>query len=245
MTKVSAPGLATYNDAFNTFGLPYIFNDTQDFYDVMDSQEMKDFFLSTGEDGFVTLTYFTSGARSFYTKDKAIRTPQDLVGTKIRVQDMKSQTDMLSALGGTPVAMSYGDVYTALSTGIIDGTENNETALTTGKHGEVCKVYSVDQHAMIPDVMVMSSKIWNNIEPEDQKIILECAYDATDAHKVMWDQAIDEAVEEAKGMGVEFVYDVDKEAFREATADMVTSYRNKYPGVDSLLSKIEKVRKGN
>ena len=83
MTKVSAPGLATYNDAFNTFGLPYIFNDTQDFYDVMDSQEMKDFFLSTGEDGFVTLTYFTSGARSFYTKDKAIRTPQDLVGTKI------------------------------------------------------------------------------------------------------------------------------------------------------------------
>ena len=121
---------------------------------------------------------------------------------------MKSQTDMLSALGGTPVAMSYGDVYTALSTGIIDGTENNETALTTGKHGEVCKVYSVDQHAMIPDVMVMSSKIWNNIEPEDQKIILECAYDATDAHKVMWDQAIDEAVEEAKGMGVEFVYDV-------------------------------------
>ena len=245
MTKVSAPGLATYNDAFNTFGLPYIFNDTQDFYDVMDSQEMKDFFLSTGEDGFVTLTYFTSGARSFYTKDKAIRTPQDLVGTKIRVQDMKSQTDMLSALGGTPVAMSYGDVYTALSTGIIDGTENNETALTTGKHGEVCKVYSVDQHAMIPDVMVMSSKIWNNIEPEDQKIILECAYDATDAHKVMWDQAIDEAVEEAKGMGVEFVYDVDKEAFREATADMVTSYRNKYPGVDSLLSTIEKVRKGN
>ncbi len=158
---------------------------------------------------------------------------------------MKSQTDMLSALGGTPVAMSYGDVYTALSTGIIDGTENNETALTTGKHGEVCKVYSVDQHAMIPDVMVMSSKIWNNIEPEDQKIILECAYDATDAHKVMWDQAIDEAVEEAKGMGVEFVYDVDKEAFREATADMVTSYRNKYPGVDSLLSTIEKVRKGN
>ena len=66
MTKVSAPGLATYNDAFNTFGLPYIFNDTDDFYHVMDSQEMQDFFLSTGDDGFVTLTYYTSGARSFY-----------------------------------------------------------------------------------------------------------------------------------------------------------------------------------
>lgn len=116
MTKVSAPGLATYNDAFNTFGLPYIFNDTDDFYHVMDSQEMQDFFLSTGDDGFVTLTYYTSGARSFYTKDRAIRTPADLKGLKIRVQDMKSQTDMMSYLGGIPVAMSYGDVYTSLLT---------------------------------------------------------------------------------------------------------------------------------
>lgn len=245
MTKVSAPGLATYNDAYNTFGLPYIFDDTQDFYNIMDSKEMQDFFLSTEDDGFVTLTYFTSGARSFYTKDKAIRTPKDLEGIKIRVQDMKSQTDMMSALGGTPVAMSYGEVYTALSTGIIEGTENNETALTVGKHGEVCKVYSVDQHAMIPDVMVMSEKVWNNIEADDQKIILECAKDATNAHKEMWDEAINEAVDEAKKMGVEFVYDVDKQAFRDATADMITSYRNKYPGVDSLLSTIEKVRKGN
>ena len=119
---------------------------------------MQDFFLSTGDDGFVTLTYYTSGARSFYTKDRAIRTPADLKGLKIRVQDMKSQTDMMNYLGGIPVAMSYGDVYTSLQTGIIDGTENNETALTTGKHGEVCKVYSVDQHAMIPDVLIMSER---------------------------------------------------------------------------------------
>ena len=80
MTKVSAPGLATYNEAYNAFGLPYIFNDTEDFYHVMDSQQMQDFFLSTGDDGFVTLTYYTSGARSFYTKDKAIRTPADQIG---------------------------------------------------------------------------------------------------------------------------------------------------------------------
>ena len=242
MTKVSAPGLATYNEAYNTFGLPYIFNDTEDFYDIMDSEDMQDFFLSSEEDGFVTITYFTSGARSFYTKDKAIRVPEDLKGLKIRVQDMKSQTDMLTALGGTPVAMSYGDVYTALSTGIIDGTENNETALTTGKHGEVCKVYSVDQHAMIPDVMVMSAKVWNNIAPEDQEIILQCAHDATEWHKEAWDQAVDEAITEAEDMGVEFVYDVDKEAFREATAGMIDEYREEYPGVADLLDRIDGIR---
>lgn len=243
MTKVSAPGLATYNEAYNTFGLPYIFNDTEDFYSIMDSEQMRDFFLSTSEDGFVTLTYFTSGARSFYTKDKAIRTPEDLKGLKIRVQDMKSQTDMMSYLGGTPVAMAYGDVYTSLQTGMIDGTENNETALSTGKHGEVCKVYSVDQHAMIPDVMVMSAKVWEQISPEDQQIILEAAWNATETHKVMWDAAIEEAVQEAQeSMGVEFVYDVDKEAFREATQPMIEAYSVQYPGVKAMLDIIAQAR---
>ena len=138
MTKVSAPFCTTYNESYHAFGLPYIFDDTEDFYHVMDSDPMQDFFLSSSDDGFVTLTYYTSGARSFYTKNKSIRTPADLKGLKIRVQDMKSQTDMMKALGGIPVAMSYGDVYTSLQTGII-GTENNETALTTGKHGEICR----------------------------------------------------------------------------------------------------------
>lgn len=209
----------------------------------MDSDEMQDFFLSSADDGFVTLTYYTSGARSFYTKDRAIRTPADLKGLKIRVQDMKSQTDMLEALGGIPVAMSYGDVYTSLQTGIIDGTENNETALTTGKHGEICKVYSTDQHAMIPDVMVMSAKVWETISPEDQQIILEAAHASTESHKIAWDAAIEEAIEEASTtMNVEFVNDVDKEAFREATSGMVDEYCAQYPGVQKLLDIINSVK---
>ena len=242
MTKVSAPGLATYNESYHAFGLPYIFDDTEDFYHVMDSSQMQDFFLSSSDDGFVTLTYYTSGARSFYTKNKAIRTPADLKGLKIRVQDMKSQTDMMKALGGIPVAMSYGDVYTTLQTGIIDGTENNETALTTGKHGEICKVYSTDQHAMIPDVMVMSAKVWKTISPEDQQIILEAAHESTESHKIAWDAAIDEAIQEASAqMGVEFVNDVDKDAFRQATSGMIDQYCAQYPGVKKLLDIIDSV----
>ena len=242
MTKVSAPGLATYNESYHTFGLPYIFDNTENFYHVMDSKQMRDFFLSSEDDGFVTLTYYTSGARSFYTKDKAIRTPEDLKGLKIRVQDMKSQTDMMKALGGIPVTMSYGDVYTSLQTGIIDGAESNETALTTGRHGEICKVFSTDEHAMIPDVLVMSAKTWKNISPEDQQIILEAAYESTESHKVEWEAAIDAAVAEAsKDMNVEFVSDVDKEAFRQATSGMVDEYCAEYPGVQSLLDIINSV----
>ncbi len=242
MTKVSAPGLATYNESYHTFGLPYIFDNTEDFYHVMDSKQMRDFFLSSEDDGFVTLTYYTSGARSFYTKDKAIRTPEDLKGLKIRVQDMKSQTDMLKALGGIPVTMSYGDVYTSLQTGIIDGAESNETALTTGKHGEICKVFSTDEHAMIPDVLVMSAKTWKNISPEDQQVILEAAYESTESHKISWEAAISEAISEASTeMNVEFVNDVDKEAFRQATSGMVDEYCKEDPGVQELLDIIDSV----
>ena len=245
MTKVSSPMLATYQDAYHTFGLPYIFKDTEDFYNVMDSDAMYEFFKTSHDKGFVTLTYYTSGARSFYTVDKPIRNPEDLHGLKIRVQDMASQTEMVSMMGGTPVAMSYGDVFTSLQTGVIDGTENNETALTLGKHGEICKVYSVDQHAMIPDALVISSRSWDSLSPEDQQFMEEAARHSTVAHQDMWDQAIEDAVVEARDqMGVTFVYDVDKEAFRKATEPMLSKYSEEYPGVKHLLQLIDDIRAG-
>ena len=245
MAKVSASTLGNFSEKYNAFSVPYVFDDQAHYYTYMDSDSAQAVFESTDDQGFRGLTWLDSGARSFYTKATAIRTPADLKGLKIRVQDMKSQTDMMNYLGGIPVAMSYGDVYTSLQTGIIDGTENNETALTTGKHGEVCKVYSVDQHAMIPDVLIMSEKVWKQISPEDQEIILEAAHNSTEAHKVMWDTAIDEAVKEAQEtMGVEFVYDVDKEAFREATQPMIEAYEEQYPGVKTLMDTIEAAREG-
>ena len=245
MAKVSASTLGNFSEKYNAFSVPYVFDDQDHYYTYMDSDSAQAVFESTDDQGFRGLTWLDSGARSFYTKATAIRTPADLKGLKIRVQDMKSQTDMMNYLGGIPVAMSYGDVYTSLQTGIIDGTENNETALTTGKHGEVCKVYSVDQHAMIPDVLIMSEKVWKQISPEDQEIILEAAHNSTEAHKVMWDTAIEEAVKEAQEtMGVEFVYDVDKEAFREATQPMIEAYEEQYPGVKTLMDTIEAAREG-
>ena len=245
MAKVSASTLGNFSEKYNAFSVPYVFDDQAHYFTYMDSDSAQAVFESTDDQGFRGLTWLDSGARSFYTKATAIRTPADLKGLKIRVQDMKSQTDMMNYLGGIPVAMSYGDVYTSLQTGIIDGTENNETALTTGKHGEVCKVYSVDQHAMIPDVLIMSEKVWKQISPEDQEIILEAAHNSTEAHKVMWDTAIEEAVKEAQEtMGVEFVYDVDKEAFREATQPMIEAYEEQYPGVKTLMDTIEAAREG-
>lgn len=156
---------------------------------------------------------------------------------------MKSQTEMVSVMGGTPVAMAYGDVFTSLQTGIIDGTENNETALTLGKHGEVCKVYSTDQHAMIPDVLLISSKVWDTLSKEDQDVLVAAARNSTIEHQKMWDQSVADAIKEASTkMGVTFVNDVDKDAFRQATSGMVSKYSKEYEGVARLLALINKIR---
>lgn len=245
LTRVGAPGLAAYDDAYHTFGLPFLFADQEEYYRVMDSPQMAEFFQSTKDLGFVTLTYYTSGARSFYTVNKPIREPGDLKGLKIRVQNMRSQTDMMKALGGTAVVIPFGDIFTSLQTGVIDGAESNETALTMASHGEVCKVFSLDEHAMIPDVLSISSKTWDRLTGEDQKLLLEAARESTQWHKEAWEKATEEAIAEAKEkMNVEFVEDVDKEAFRKATESMVDSYGKEYPRVAELLDVIERAKKG-
>lgn len=243
ITRVGSPNLANYADGYHAFGLPYIFDDQEHYYDAMDSDGMRKFFQSSYDAGLVGLTYYTSGARSFYTADKPIQKPSDLAGLKIRVQDMRSQTDMMRALGGTPIVMSYGDIYTALQTGIIDGAESNETALTTGKHGEISKVFSYDEHSMIPDMLAISSKTWDRLSVDDQKILVDSAIESTEAHKVAWDEEITKAIEEAKGMGVEFIEDVDKQAFQQATESMRESYAREYPGVASVLQIVDSARK--
>lgn len=242
MVKVGSPGMANYYDAYHAFGLPFLFKDQEHFARVMTSPDMEEFFQSSVDKGFVTLTYYTSGQRSFYTKDKEIRKPEDLNGLNIRVQDMRTQTDMVRAMGGTPVAMAYGDVYTSLQTGMIDGTENNETALTEGQHGEVAKFYSYTEHAIIPDVFVMSERTWNELSPENREIFIQAAKETTEEHTKVWNQAVKEAVERAKSdMGVTFITDVDKEAFRSATAQIIDKYIDEYPAIDEIVSIIRSV----
>ncbi|WP_166845221.1 TRAP transporter substrate-binding protein [Isoptericola sp. BMS4] len=242
MARVAAPSLANDSPAYHTFGLPYIFESKEEYYRVMDSPEMADFFRSSVDDGFVGLTYYTSGARSFYTAHTAVRTPDDLRGLKIRVQDMRSQTQLMEVLGAAPVAMGFGEIYTALQTGLIDGAESNETALTDSAHGEVAKVFSRDEHTRIPDMLVMSSDTWRTLTPADQELITAAARRSTKQHKVAWDESVQQAVADAEDMGVEFVDDVDVEAFREMSRPLVDEYAEEYPEVAELLATIDEAK---
>ena len=237
MTKVSAPGLATYNEAYNAFGLPYIFNDTEDFYHVMDSQQMQDFFLSTGDDGFVTLTYYTSGARSFYTKDRAIRTPADLKGLKIRTMDSQMAIDMMNCLGGSATVMGYSDIYTGMQQGVIDGAENNVTALRD--HGDVTKYYCFDEHTRIPDMVIIASSVWNKFSDEQKSIVSECAATATEEYKDAWKKFEDEVLDKAVNQnGVELVKDVDIAAFQAAVQPIYENLKTSNPTTYAVVEEI-------
>ncbi len=243
LTRVGSPGLAGRHPGYHTFGLPYLFSSEEEMHQVMDSQVMRDFYLSTKDLGFVGLTHYSSGARSFYTRSTPVRTPDDLAGLKLRVQDMASQTMLVETLGAAPVVMALGDTYTSLQTGLIDGAESNETVLTESAHGEVAKVFSHTEHTRIPDLMLISADAWGRLSPEDQELLVTAASDSSRDHRVEWAKAIDGAVEKAKGMGVEFVDDVDLDAFQEATAPVRERFAADYQEVADLLTIIDSARK--
>jgi len=241
MTRVSAAALTPYEPGYNAFTLPFIFADEEHYFASMNSDAVKELYQSTLDKGFLGLTYYTSGSRSFYTKETPILHPDDLKGLKIRVMGFQSQTDMVLALGGTPVSMPFGDIYTSLQSGVIDGAESNETALTNSKHGEVTKHFSYTKHTMIPDILTISSTVWKSLTPEQQTIIQEAATESTEFHKPLWTAAIDAAVKEAtEVMGVTF-HEVDREPFRNAVVPMLEKYKNEFPEVKALLDGIKEL----
>ena len=239
MTKVASPILATYEEGYNTFGLPYIFDDTEDFYHVMDSDEMHDFFLSTEDEGFVTLTYYTSGARSFYTKDKAIRTPEDLKGLKIRVQQSPTNVQMMSLLGGSATPMGFGEVYTALQSKVIDGAENNEMALTSNGHGDVCKFYSYDMHQMIPDILVANNHFLEKLSAEDRAVFEEGFDLVNQVEREEWVKAVEEAKKKAENeQKVQFLYP-DTKPFQDICMPMHEDFLSGHPDIRPIYEKIQ------
>jgi len=236
MTRASAGNLENFSPVFKVFTLPYIFKSEDQFYDVMTGPVAEKVYQSTSDDGFVGLTFFDSGARSFYTKSTPINTPDDLKGLKLRVLNSNNSIRMVEMMGGTPTPLAYGEIYTALQQGVIDGAENNITALTIGRHGEVAKYYSEDEHLRIPDFLVISNAAEKKLTPEQLKIVQEAARDASNNFRGMWDKAIADATEKAKAMGVTIVKP-DQAPFRAKVQPMLDEAMND-PQIGGVLKQI-------
>ena len=237
IAKVSTGALESFEKQYTTFGIPYIFDDLEHYYSVMDDRSlMEELYNSTDESGFIGLTYYDSGVRSLYTTSKAIMKPSDLKGLKIRVQQSPTAKKMIELMGGAATPMAFGEVYTGLQQGVIDGAESNETALTTNKHGEVAKYFSYNQHTIVPDLTIMNSKLYNKLTEEQQNIIIESAIESTAYHKEVWNDSIESAKEEAKAMGVNFYYP-DTKPFQEAVMPLHEEFK-KDPDIKNMYDKI-------
>lgn len=214
MTKVSAGTLGNFASEWNCLSVPYVFKDRDHLYKVMNSEIAQDLYKLTDEAGFVGITWLESGIRCFYTKDTAVRTPADLNGLKIRTMQSDMAIAMMDAFKASAMAMGYGDIYTAMQTGVVDGAENNVTALRD--HMDVTKYYCYDEHTMIPDVIVISSKVWNEMSDAQKKVMQDTALDMTANYRELWAAFEQEVIDAATAKGVEFVKDVDKAAFLAA-----------------------------
>lgn len=237
ITKVSAGALESFSEDYSVFSIPYIFTSDDHYRAVMESDLPESIYKSTEDKGFIGLSYYDSGARSFYTKDQAIETPDDLKGLLLRVMDSKTAIDMVKLLGGTPTPLAYNEIYTALQQGVIDGAESNPTALTTGQHGEVAKAFSFTEHTNIPDIIVINTKTWEGLTEDEQKAFQEAADESRVEHTKLWETAIEEAIEEAKGMGVKF-NEVDKTPFIEK----VQPIHEKYSENERMAELIEGIK---
>ena len=239
ITKVSAAIMESFTPKYKALGLPYIFRSTEHSYRVFDGEIGKELLLGTQEYWIRGLCFYDAGFRSFYTIDKPILTPDDLNGLKIRV--MKSQTamEMVRALGGSPTPISWGELYTALQSGVVDGAENNPPSLYTSHHYEVCKEYSLDEHTCVPDVLIISTKVWNSLTEQEQKWLQEAADESVPVERKYWAESVEESLRVVQEAGVT-IHHPDKTLFAAKVQGLLDKYRQD-PVLGDLVRRIEAV----
>ncbi|MBR2528405.1 MAG: TRAP transporter substrate-binding protein [Blautia sp.] len=240
-TVAGTANLETFADVYEIYSMPYLFSSEKAYHAAMqDTDYMKTVYASTEASGFQVMTWYNAGTRSFYAK-KAIYTPDDMKGMKLRVQQSPASIAMVNAMGAAASPMSFGEVYTAIQQGVIDGAENNELALTNNKHGEVAKFYSYDMHQMIPDMLVANRKFLNSLDETERQVFEEAAALSTEVELVEWEKQIEEAKEIAiNDMGVEFI-EVDTDLFREKVLPLHEEMLEKNPAIRDLYEYIQTI----
>jgi len=165
--------------------------------------------------GFVGLAFYDSGSRSLYSVKKPIKTIADVKGMKIRVQQSDLWVALLQAMGANATPMPYGEVYTALKTGVVDGAENNWPSYDTSRHFEVAKYYAITDHSMAPEMLLMSKKVWDTLTPAEQVIIRDAAKQSVPYMRKLWDAKEAESRKKVEAGGAQIV-EVDKKSFSDA-----------------------------
>ena len=239
ITKVSAAVMESFTEDFKVLGLPYIFRSREHSFNVLDGEIGDELLLSTEPFWIRGLCFYDAGSRSFYTIDKPINNPDDLKGLKIRVMKSITAMEMVKAQGGSPTPISWGELYTALQSGVVDGAENNPPSFYTSHHYEVCKYYSLNEHTMVPDVLIISLKVWEKLTEQEKKWLQQAADESVEVERKLWAEAEKESLKIVQEAGVTINYP-DKEPFAKKVEDLLESYRDNEKIYD-LITRIKAV----
>jgi len=240
ITKVSAAVMESFTEEFKVLGLPYIFRSREHSFSVLDGEIGDELLLSTEPFWIRGLCFYDAGSRSFYTIDRPITHPDDLKGMKIRVMKSITAMEMVKAQGGSPTPISWGELYTALQSGVVDGAENNPPSFYTSHHYEVCKYYSLNEHTMVPDVLIISQKVWKKLTDQEKEYLQQAADESVVVERKLWAESEKESLRIVQEAGVEINYP-DKEPFAEKVEELLESYRENEKLFD-LITRIREVK---
>jgi len=232
-TTVSASNLNQVVPAMDMYSLPFLFKNADHFWWFLAQPEAAALAKPLEDKGIKVLGYIDSGARNFFT-GKAVRTPADLAGQKIRVMASPVMVNTMKALGATGVPVAWAELYTALQTGVVDGAENNHPSVVTKKFYEVSKYYTLDEHMRIPDVMIMSMKLYNSLTADQKKAVEEAGQRAQAFMRGAWQVSEVKDLAELKSKFAE-VITPDKAPFVKAVSGLVAE-EGKRLGVEKTIA---------
>ena len=216
MNRVSMGPFNNIIEETQVVSLPYIFRSPEHMHAVMDGEIGDEILAAFEEHDLVGLAYYDGGSRSFYNSQKPIQSMDDLAGMKFRVMQSDIFVDMVDALGANATPMPYGEVYSSIQTGVIDGAENNWPSYESSGHFEVAGYYTLDQHLIVPEVLVMSKASWDKLTPEDQEIVRQAAKESVPFMRELWAEREAQSEQKVRDAGVEVIADIDKQPFIDA-----------------------------
>lgn len=241
LNRTNVAPIGSLVPAANVLALPFLFRSYDHLRKVLDGEIGKAVLDGFQRHGFVGLSFYDSGARSIYNSVKPVRTLADMKGLRIRVQQSQLMVDMIKALGAEPIELPYGQVGTGLSTRLIDGAENNWPSYVTTGHYKLAPYYTLTEHTMGPEVLVMSLPAWQGLSGEDKDAFVYAARQSSAFMRNLWNGLEEQSRQQARGAGGVVIADFDRKPFENAMsaiyADVVTD-----PDLRQLVERIRRVQ---
>ena len=241
MTKVSVATLENFAPKTRILGLPYLFENREHAFEVLDGPIGQQLLDDSQKYWLKGLGFYDAGSRSYYSKERPIEHPDDLKGLKIRVMESVTAMDMVRSMGGTPTPISWGELYTSLQQGVVDGAENNPPSFYLSRHYEVCKYYSLNEHTFSPDVLIVGTHFWNKLSEQEKRWLEATVHKSITYQRKLWIEAESEAIEAVRKAGVQVIYP-KKEPFAQRAEDVYRQYEvdEEFYGIIQEIKKMKR-----